>query len=198
MAPSKKNDTPVFYEVVFQGKPKVVRAFLSGLVLGSCDGATVFYSFLDGVHHEGKAERLAEMVGIRGVDCHVIVDETLSAVLKKLGKRIATETGLAIASHRKIRGASLAFEYEAFARKYDAEILAVIQNLPAELKAKGFKREVREDPKARGVEAYSPAHHFEASGKGAITGPVHLVIDLKKTFDKYPLIKADDVVLKLS
>ena len=58
MATSKKNDTPTFYEVVFRGKPKVVRAFLSGLVLGSCDGATVYYSFLDGVHHEGKAEKL--------------------------------------------------------------------------------------------------------------------------------------------
>lgn len=198
MAPSKKNDTTVFYEVVFQGKPKVVRAFLSGLVLGSCDNAAVYYSFLDGVHHEGKAEKLAEMVGIRGVDCHVIVDENVSDVLKKLGKRIASETGLAIVSHRKIRGASLSFRYQAFGRKYDEEILAVLRNLPAGLNAKGFKHDVKVDPKARGVEAYSPAHDYESSGSGVVTGPVDLVIELRKEFAKYPLIKADDVVLKLS
>ena len=32
MAASKKKPAIAFYEVVFQGKPKVVRAFLSGLV----------------------------------------------------------------------------------------------------------------------------------------------------------------------
>ena len=198
MATSKKNDAPAFFEVVFQGKPKVVRAFLSGLVLGSCDGATVYYSFLDGVHHEGKAKKLAEMVGIRGVDCHVIVDATVSDLLKKLGKRIAAETGLAIVSHRKIRGASLSFEYTAFALKYDEEILALLKNLPAGLNAKAFKHDVKEDPKARGVEAYSPAHHFEAYGKGAVTGPVDQVIRLKKTLAEYPLVKAEDVILKLA
>ena len=198
MATSKKNNTPTFYEVVFRGKPKVVRAFLSGLVLGSCDGATVYYSFLDGVHHEGKAEKLAEMVGIRGTDCHVIVDIEVSALLKKLAKKIAAETGLAINSHRKIRGASLSFEYHAYARQYDEEIITMIKKLPSELNTRGFKHQEKVNPKARGVEAYAPAHHFEACGEGAITGPINLVIELKKSFADYPLIKAEDVVLKLS
>ncbi len=198
MATSKTNNPPSFYEVIFRGKPKVVRAFLSGLVLGSCEGATVFYSFLDGVHHEGKAEKLAEMVGIRGVDCHVIVEAEVSSLLKKLGKKITAETGLSITAHRKIRGASLTFEYNAYARKYDEEILTLLQKLPIGLSTRGFKHEVKEDPAARGVEAYAPAHHFEASGKGAITGPVDLVIALKKTFANLPLIKSEDIILKFA
>lgn len=198
MAPSKKNDNPVFYEVVFQGKPKVVRAFLSGLVLGACDGATIYFSFLDGVHHEGKAEKLAELVGIRGTDCHVIVDETVSGLLKKLGRKIEDKTGLAIDSHRRIRGASLSFEYHAYARKYDEEILDLIRNLPNELNKRGFKHVVHNDPSARGVEMYAPTHDYEASGKGAITGPVQEIIKLKRTFADYPLIKSEDVVLKLT
>ncbi|MBU8870616.1 MAG: hypothetical protein KOO60_07120 [Gemmatimonadales bacterium] len=198
MTTSNKNKAPAFFEVVFRGKPKVVRSFLSGLVLGSCDGATIYYSFLDGVHHEGKAEKLAEMVGIRGVDCHVIVDTEVSALLKKLGKKIAAETGLSIISHRKIRGASLTFGYSAYARKYDEEILALLKKLPTELNTRGFKHKVNVDPKARGVEAYAPAHHFEAKGSGAITGPVDKVIELKKAFASYPLIKAEDIILKLA
>ena len=131
MSPKSQKSNSTFYEVVFEGKPKVVRAFVSGLVMGACDGATVYYSFLDGIHHDGKAERLAEMVGIRSTDCYVVVDDCLSAVLKKLGKRIKDETGLSIRSHRKIRGASFGFEYHAYAKKYDEEILDVIRNLPA-------------------------------------------------------------------
>ena len=167
-------------------------------MMGTCDGARIWFSFVDGVHHEGKAERLAEMVGIRNADCHVIVDECVSSLLKKLGKKIAADTGLEIKSHRKIRGASLSFEYQAFARKYDEEILALIRNLPASLNKRSFKHEVSKDPSARGVEAYAPAHHYEASGKGAITGPVDEMIELKKAFDGFPLIKAQDVVLKLA
>ncbi len=196
--PNQKNSTSTFFEVVFQGKPKVVRAFISGLTLGACNDAAVYYSYLDGVHHEGKAEKLAEMVGIRGTDCHVIVDQCVSALLKKLGKKIEAQTGLTISSHRKIRGASLAFEYQAYARKYDDEILDMINALPSGARTRGFHHEIRTDPTAEGVEAYSPAHHFEAAGAGAITGPIDTIIEVKRKFASLPLIKSEDIVLKLA
>lgn len=198
MSPKPKNSNGTFYEVVFEGKPKVVRAFISGLVMGVCDDATIYYSFLDGIHHEGKAERLAEMVGIRSTDCYVVVDSCLSAVLKKLGKRIKSETGLSIRSHRRIRGAAFTFEYRAYARKYDDEILEVIRNLPPEVKTRGFKHDVQKDPSAKGVEAYSVAHDYEASGTGAITGPIDQVVEVKRRFDDLPLIRSEDIVLKLA
>lgn len=198
MSPKSQNSNSTFYEVVFQGKPKVVRAFVSGLVMGACDGATVYYSFLDGIHHEGKTERLAEMVGIRSTECYVVVDDCLSAVLKKLGRRIKEETGLSIRSHRKIRGAGFDFEYNAYAKKYDDEILEVIRHLPPDVKARGFKHQVHKDPSAKGVEAYTAAHDYEAAGKGAITGPIDQVIEVKRRFGDLPLIKTEDIVLKLA
>lgn len=198
MSPNPKKSSTTFYEVVFQGKPKVVRAFVSGLVLGACEGACVYYSFLDGIHHEGKAERLAEIVGLRSTDCYVVVDECVSALLKKLNKKIEAETGLSIRSHRKIRGASFSFEYHAYAKKYDEEILEVLRHLPADVKARNFQHEVHKDPSAKGVEAYSPAHDYEAAGSGAITGPIEAVIEVKRRFTELPLIKAEDISLKLA
>ena len=198
MSPNPKSSSSTFYEVVFQGKPKVVRAFVSGLVMGACDGATVFYSFLDGIHHEGKAEKLAEMVGIRGTDCHVVVDDCAGTLLKKLAKKIEKETGLAIRSQRRIRGASLSFEYHAYAKKYDQEILEMIRGLPAEVNAKSFRHKVHKDPSAKGVEAYSPAHDYEASGSGAVTGPIDAIVEIKRRFADFPLIKSEDIVLKLA
>lgn len=187
-----------FYEVVFRGKPKVVRAFMKGFVMGTLDDATVIYSFNSGVHHEGKTEKLAEMVGIRGTDCHVIVDGATSALLKKRAKRIAAETGLEITSHRSIRSASMFFKFQAYAPRYDQEIVDLVKNLPAGLKLVGFKHEVRLDPKAKGVEAYSAVHHYEACGEATVTGRIDLLVELKKKFAEFPLLQSNDIVLKLA
>lgn len=198
MAQPNKSARSPFYEVVFQGKPKVVRAFLSGLTLGAGHPARIFYNFLDGVGHEGKAEKLAEMVGIRNTDCHTIVDAKTSALLKKLAKHIRRETGLEMTAHRKIRSASMAFCFQVFASKYDEEIMALLKKLPKELKLRGFKHEVQFDPSAKGIETYSAVHDFEANGKGTIMGPVDRLIAVKQAFAQYPLIKADDIELRLS
>ena len=104
----KTSPAPRFFEVVFRGKPKVVRAFIKGLMMGADRKVAVYFSFDEGVHHEGKAEKLKEMVGIRAVDCHLIVDAEASALLKKLTRRIADETGLEITAHRRIRSATMA------------------------------------------------------------------------------------------
>ena len=198
MATSRKASGHAFNEVVFRGKPKVVRACLSGLLLGAGRPARVYYSFLDGVQHEGKAEKLAEIIGMRGSDCHVIVDADTSTWLKTLSRAIATETGLGISANRRIRGASMGVNFHAYAKRYEDEIMAVLKDLPAGVKLAGFTREVRVDPGARGVEAYAPVHEFESAGKGVITGPVDLVIALKRRLAEFPLLKAADIELKFS
>lgn len=198
MAVKKSAVRQTFYEVVFQGKPKVVRAFLIGFVMGNVDDARVFFNFTDGIFHEGKAEKLKEMVGIRGTDCHAVVDAGTSALLKKMKKRIEAETGLVITSHRAIRSASMKFCFQAFAPKYNEEIVHLVKTLPTGLKVQGFEHNVRLDPKAKGIEAYSPAHHYEATGEATITGRIDLLVELKRSFADYPLIKAEDILLKLA
>jgi|GEM_PF-1554276 len=187
-----------FYEVVFKGKPKAVRAFLSGLRMGIPGEQTIFYSFLDGVWHEGKAERLKELAGFRPTDCHVIVDPVISARLRQIKKDIAAETGLEITSHRRISSASMEFSFEAFAPRYNDEIMKGLKNLPAGLRLQGFEHSVNIDPKAKGVEMYAVAHHYEARGAGRLTGSIEKLILLKRQLHKYPLVKYEEIVLKLA
>lgn len=186
-----------FNEVVFRGKPKVVRAFLSGLLLGADRRAQVYYSFLEGVKHEGRSEKLAEMVGVRSTDCHVIIDAQTAGWLKGLARAIATETGLEITANRRIRGASLALKYHAYAKRYEDEIMAALGDLPAGVRLTGLKREARTDPTAKGVEAYSPAHEFEAKASGTLTGPVDALIGLRRRLAAYPLLKLAEIELKV-
>jgi hypothetical protein len=196
---AKKTTTaPRFYEVVFQGKPKVVKAFIKGLMMGAERDATVFYSFDEGVHHEGKAEMLKEMLGIRATDCHVVVGSKSSAYLKKMARVIAADTGLEMSSNRSIRNASMTFEYHAYAPRYSAEIVKVLKALPKGLKMQGYNHVEKRDPSAKGLEAYSATHDFEADGTGTIIGRVDLLIDLKRKFAKYPLIQAKDIILNLA
>jgi hypothetical protein len=195
---TKKNTRKSFYEVVFTGKPKVVRAFMKGFVMGNLEDATVIYSFDSGIFHEGKVEKMAELVGIRGTDCHIIVDAATSALLKKWTKLIARETGLQINSHRSIRSASMAFKFQAFAPRYNQEIVDMVKNLPTGVRVEGFHHDVWLDPKAKGMEAYSAVHHYEACGEATIVGRVDLLVELKKKFGDYPLIKSEDIQLKLA
>jgi hypothetical protein len=198
MAQIKKNAKRTYYELVFEGKPKMVRAFLSGLVMGTGAEADIYYSYDEGVFHEGKVEKIAEMARVRAKDCHVIVDWATNPQLKKLKKRILAEAGLEITSQKNIRSASVEFCFEAYAARYNDEIVALLKGIPKGLKVQGFKHDVRLDPKAKGPEAYSPVHHYEAKGQGTVTGRVDLVIDLKRKFGDYPLIKSEDVRLKLA
>lgn len=198
MAAKINNAKKSFYEIVFMGKPKVVRAFMKGFVMGNLDDATVIYSFNAGIHHEGKVEKLIEMVGIRGIDCHVIVDSDTSALLKKWTKRIVKETGLVIASHRNIRSASMYFKFQAFAPRYNDEVVKLVKTLPTGLRMDGFRHDIKLDPKAKGIEAYSSVHHYEASGEATVIGRVDLLVALKKRFEDYPLIQSEDIVLKLA
>lgn len=185
-----------FNEVVFRGKPKVVRAFLSGLLLGASRQAQVYYSFLEGVKHEGRAEKLAELVGVRDTECHVIIDAATAVWLKGLARQITAETGLAITANRRIRGASMELKYHAYAQRYEDEIRAALVDLPAGVRIAGMKREVRTDPRAKGVEAYSPAHEFEAKATGTMTGPIDALISLRRRLSAYPLLKMSEIELK--
>jgi len=194
---AKKTSTaPRFYEVVFRGKPKVVKAFIKGLMMGADREVEVYFSFDDGVHHEGKAEKFKEMFGIRAMDCHVITGSDASTYLKKMARRIAEETGLEITAHRAIRSASMTFEYHAYAPQYSAEIVALLKDLPLGLRLRGYQHDEKHNPDAKGIEAYSVAHEFEASGSGTVSGRVDLLIALKRKMSDYPLIKAEDIILK--
>jgi len=194
----KTTPAPRFYEVVFRGKPRVVKAFLKGLMMGAGRDVKAFYNFDEGVHHEGKAEKFKEMFGVRATDCHVIVESDASKYLKSMARAIVTETGLEITANRSIRSASMSFEYHAYAPRYSAEITNLLKSLPKGLKLQDYRHDEKRDPSANGIEAYSVVHDFEASGSGTITGRIDLLIGFKSEMTKLPLIKSEDIILKLA
>lgn len=198
MAPQQKSKkasstNSSFAEVVFEGKPKVVRSFLHGLMLGSGLTCRIFFSWDEGIDHGGKAPRFAEKFGLPGTDVHVIVDSTLGALLKKHAKKIGPDHGLRIVSQRRIRSAKMEVKFVAYAPKHDKQIMDFLEKLPAGVRLRGFKHEIRTDETAKGVEAYSSVHHYEAHGEGMIFGPVDVLVDYKRRSQAHPLIEVGEI-----
>ena len=198
LSASKPTTRPSFYEVVFQGSPKVVRGFLAGLQIGCGEQTTVLYHFDAGIFDESRTERLAERIGFRQSDCHVIVDRYLCDRLRKIAEQIAEETGLVIESCRNVRSAELPFKFTVYARRYQQEIMKLIKELPAGLRLADFQYHEDVDPGAEGVEAYAPAHHYAAHGKGKIVGRVALLVEHRIKLARQPLIEEGKIHLKLA
>ena len=195
---SKPTTRPSFYEVVFQGSPKVVRGFLAGLQIGCGEQTTVLYHFDAEIFDESQAGRLAERIGFKRADCHVVVDRSLCDRLRKLADEIAEETGLVIESCRNVRSAELSFKFTVYARRYQQDIMKLIKELPAGLRVADFRYSEDVDPGAEGIEAYAPAHDYAAHGEGKIVGRVDLLVEHRRKLARQPLIEAGKIQLKLA
>jgi len=195
MAANTRAAQSSYFAVAFRAKPKIVRAFLHGLTLGAGLDATLFFHFDEGIHDEGRVERLAEKFGLRASDCHVVVDGNTSALLRKLRKRLAEDAGLEIVSHRKVKSATMAFRYRAFTPRHDQEIRDALDDLPAGVRLRDFDHATKSDPKSHGMEAYAPSHEFESQGSGVVSGPVDRLIELRRRAADYPLLEVEEIRL---
>jgi hypothetical protein len=187
-----------FYEVVFAGRPKVVRSFLAGLALGTCRQCTVIFNYDAGIQHEGLGERVSEFVGLRSADCHAVVDARLANLIRKLSGDIEERAGLKVDSCRHIRSAVLPFRFSVYARHYYQQIMELLKDLPPGAKMRDFKEDKEEDPGAKGTEVYSPVHDFEAKGSGKIVGRVDRLVEYRKRLAQQPLIEEADIELVLA
>jgi hypothetical protein len=195
---SKKATRPSFYEVVFDGRAKVVHGLLAGLQTGCGEETKVIYHDEAGIYDESATESFAEKVGVRKADYHVVVDSCLADMLRKQAGRISEETGLVMTSCRNIRSAELPFKFTVYARPYQREIMKLIKELPDGLRLVDFVYEEDIHPEAEGVEAYAPVHDYTARGEGKIVGRVDLLVAHRRKLAQQALIDEGKIRLKLA
>ena len=147
---------------------------------------------------ESLAEKLAESAHLRPKDCHFIASNELRDLLKEKQECILRECGLRLVSTRYIRSARLAFDFTAYGKRYGVQILNLIDEMPAGLRLKGFKKQETLDPGAAGIEGRASVHDYEISGKGEINGPIDLLIGYHHRLAEHPLIKLDKIKLSLA
>lgn len=186
---------PPFHLVVLAGPDEAGRALLRGIYLGAGHAGFLDFTCGDAVEHS-LGERLRELVGRRGL-VRAVVDEQGLELLRRAEPRLEPETGLRLVETRRVAGARFRFRYRAFAPRYTDEIRSLLAVLPAGLRRTGGEPAETLDPRAKGIEAYSPAHAYEAEGEGEIAGRFDAVLAARTQLSAHPLVEVDDLTLDL-
>ncbi|MDO9695694.1 MAG: hypothetical protein Q7W56_13325 [Candidatus Latescibacteria bacterium] len=197
MATKPAAATPTYHELAIQGPRDLVHGFLAGLAAGAGSAAVAVFANEAGVAGPGLAAKLKGMIGAQHQACRVILDGELRGLLKGATKRMTAETGLVVLSDSRIRRASFGYRFQAYAVRYGVEIQDLLASLPAGLKIADRRVAEKHDPRARGVEAYAPAHDYEIEGGGTIVGRFDLVAEARRRLSAHPLIDADEIELDL-
>ena len=192
------NARPTFYEVVLEGNPERTHGLLTGLLLGSGADGKLYFSHEAGVARDSLGERIARVVGLHAAISHVLVDKPMHDLLSRYAKRIAAGSGVHISQKKRVKAAAFAFSYHAYARKYGLEIQKLLDALPTGLRIADGKPTEKIDESARGVEAYSPAHHYEISAKGTVSGRLDLLIEARAKLGDHPLVVVEPIELELA
>ncbi|MHB8080091.1 MAG: hypothetical protein ACYDIE_12655 [Candidatus Krumholzibacteriia bacterium] len=196
MTADRTASAPDFFEVVLEGVAEAGRGFLCGLLLGS--GQPGYLEFPPEQAPPGRTlgNRLRGMVGLSPHECRAIVDQASRDRLVALSSRLESEAGLRLSDEGRVRAARFLFRYQAFARRYGEEIQTLLKGLPAGLTVDGGGPVETVDPEATGLEAYSPAHEYEISGEGSISGRVDLVIEARRRLAEHPLVHAESLEIE--
>jgi len=193
MSPSAAPKRPAFWEILVHGHPDKCEGFLAGLRLGAKSDARLFLANRVGIRTP-LSERLRDLVHANAGVCHIIADGEGRKLLKSVAKQLPS-MDMSIAEEKKIGSAAFSYEFHAYAQRYGDEIRKALASLPKGVKHDAQKPRERKDPSAKGVEAYSPAHDYEISGKGRVSGRVDLVLDARAMLNEHPLIDIGNVEL---
>jgi len=187
---------PTFHEVVVEGHFERSHGLILGLFLGARIPGRLFFSHEEGVRAT-FGERLREAVGLHAPMCHAVVDDGVRDLLDRHRDEIEGH-GIRVADVKAIRSSRFEFSYRAYAPRYAQEIRDLLAGLPPGVKIEGDPPRERVDQEASGVEAYSPVHHYEFEGEGAIRGRVDLVIESRRRLAEHPLVRVERIELELA
>lgn len=184
-----------FHQVVVEGHFERCHGLLLGIFLGAGGHGRLYFSHEKGVR-ASFGERLREVVGLHAPVCHAVVDDAVRELFERHAKDLEAHD-VRLAETRRIRGARFRFEYRAYAPRYSEEIRALLRGLPDGVVLEGGSPRERVDATSAGLEAYAPAHHYEAEGEGSVSGRVDLVIEAHQRLGAHPLVNVERIALDL-
>lgn len=182
----------IFVELDLKGATEVGIAFVEGFRLATPEAEKVWYSHWEPLKSAGWLESLRERLGAR---VRVVLPATMADRIEAaLDAHPRVELGLE--RRRTIRDAVFEFDYTCYSRDDATSIRRLIEeNLPDGLELEDYQVEEKEDPSAKGVELYSPAHEYELSGSGRYHGTVPAVFEMVHRLSDQEFIHNGDITL---
>jgi hypothetical protein len=199
MSAASRDRAPLdFSEVVLQGTTDPVRTYLRELAAAAGKCLTFwFHEEAEIEAGEGAVARAAEKLGLHPHEIFLVASDDFAAIVRERAATAAERGIYEVVSITPIAAASVAVAYQAYAADLDREIQALLHDLPPGLRLEDEQHDVRVDPAAKGIEVYTPAHDYEASGSARIVGRVDLVIAKSRQLRDQELIRVPKIVLEL-
>ena len=189
---------PECFHLVIQGKEKVARGFVEGLMVGANAYGSIY--FIDDLEVDSRhlLDWFKHLLSSKHEYISMIVEDHLLDLITKGVEDQAQDLNLSVVAAKKVTSASFEFSFECFSKEHGAAIKKLLEELPEDvvmLPDTQFK--TLHHPDAQGLEMYSPIHEFEYSGKGTLQGKVKKVVEIYRKASEEPLIKLEKLQFQL-
>jgi hypothetical protein len=166
-----------FSELVIEGPFLLVKGFILGFLHGSENEVDYFFHRKHGIRRETFKEFIKELFEFEN-HVHVCLNNNIVPKFLKAVKQTKENIELEVKSVRAIKSANFTFSFEIFNEELTKETRALFEKSPAGIKINDYKPVEKKSEEAVGIEAYAPAHSFEARGSGKAEGDFHDIMEL--------------------
>ncbi len=180
---------PAYHELVIKGDRKELRAFIEGFMIGSKKRRG--YIFTE--EHAFDMDRLKDLIKFHGEVTHLICDTANRGLIESGIKKASEKFDFEIVERHRIRRAYFEFDFKTANRKVAGTIKRLIGKMPAGVKVADLEQDEIIDPSARGVELYTPTHHYNFYGKGVVEGDPFGVHHLHAKMREHENINVSDM-----
>lgn len=171
-----------YKEYVIKGARGWALGYIEGYLRGQGEERVVLEAEAAGFDCAPLGERIRELFRPPSETFHVLVPEELEPLVQEaIGDAAGRGHNVTLIDERPIVSARLAFSFSVYSRKHAARIRKQFEELPegVSLTAESTFTE-KVNPRAKGIEAYAPVHHYELHAKGVAEGPVDGIAALLK------------------
>lgn len=177
-----------WYELLIDGTGDRVDALLSEIPVGR-----LFRGEDLELHAGSFPERILELLGAKTHHLVFIPQD----LVHELIHRIEADQHLRLERVREVRGASFAFDAEAYSLPMAEKIKkALHDDLPAGVSLENCQESEERDPDAKGVELYTPAHAYTYRATGRFIGAPPGIFELHQRMQDLDFVKEQELEIE--
>jgi hypothetical protein len=179
-----------WYEMVIKGREDDIRDLLPGV---ATDGERPFWGEELDLHAGTLPARIREMLGAR---THYLLFVPGTQV-GPLVRAIQGKDEIRLERVREITGGRFPFKAKAYSPEVAAKIKHALHSpLPPGVVLEACQEEESIDPKAKGVELYSPVHDFTYRCHGTFTGTPPGIFEIHRTLQALDFVHQEKLELE--
>ena len=184
-----------YAELVIEGPEEYTRGFIRGFV-GACGPhAEVFFNDEIGLAGDSLVQSIKEKLGLARQVTHVVADDETTKLVRE-AVAAEPEHKMAIHSERQIDSASMHFKFHVYNGELGGRLKQGVNHPAAEVAMSDVVLHETVDPKAKGVELYTPAHDYELTGQATAAGPLDKIIKLYQELSSIEQLVIEPIRLK--